>query len=86
MISDINKENKVSKGKPNPYPASNQRAAGLSKRGTLSSYSFANVVMGHHNMDIRPKRKYHEIHSEQKIEVDKLEEEKKRASAATENF
>ena len=36
--------------------------------------------------EIRPKRKYHEIHyqSEQKIEADKLEEEtKKRASAAT---
>ena len=39
--------------------------------------------------EIRPKRKYHELNwqSEQKIESDKLEEEeKKRASAATEMY
>lgn len=39
-------------------------------------------------MDIRPKRKYHEMQwqSEQKIDTDKLEADQKRASAATENF
>lgn len=75
MISDINKENRFSKGRPNPYPSSNHRGAGLSKRGKTHSYSFAYIVVGHHNMDIRPKRKYHEMQwqSEQKIDTDKLE-------------